>query len=86
MGGIFMATESHNYRVTDTQGYPVYWWCNFFVPDFNKLLYLLCSQGDVFYSDTTLLGAQGSNRIGDVMPRIQMMTEWILFHLQSMYE
>ena len=33
-----------SYRVTDTQGYPVYGWVKFFVPDFNKLPYSLGSQ------------------------------------------
>ena len=32
--------------MTDTQGYSVYRWVKFFVPDFNKLPYLLRSQGD----------------------------------------
>ena len=36
--------QSH--RVTDTQGYSVYGWVKFFVPDFNKLPYSLCSQRD----------------------------------------
>ena len=39
-------TESQSYRVTDTQGYSVYGWVKFFVPDFNKLPYSLRSQGD----------------------------------------
>ena len=30
-------TELQKYRVTDTQGYSVYEWVKFFVPDFNKL-------------------------------------------------
>ena len=35
-----------SYRVTDTQGYSVYGWVKFFVPDFNKLPLSLCSQVD----------------------------------------
>ena len=34
------------HRVTDTQGYSVYGWVKFFVPDYNKLHYALCLQGD----------------------------------------
>ena len=45
IGGLF-ATESQSHRVTDTQGYSVYGWVKFFVPDFNKLPYSLRSQGD----------------------------------------
>ena len=33
-------------RVTDTQGYSVYGWVKFFVPDFIKLPYSLRLQGD----------------------------------------
>ena len=44
----YRVTESQNYRVTDTQGYSEYEWVKFFVPDFNKLPYLLHSQGDNF--------------------------------------
>ena len=32
--------------MTDTQGYSVYGWVKFFVPDFNKLPYSLPLQGD----------------------------------------
>ena len=39
-------TESQSDRVTDTQGYSVYGWVKFFVPDFNKLPYSLRSLGD----------------------------------------
>ena len=39
-------TELQSHQVTDTQGYSVYGWVKFFVPGFNKLPYLLCSQGD----------------------------------------
>ena len=35
-----------SYRVTDAQGYSVYRWVKFFVPDFKKLLYSLRSQRD----------------------------------------
>ena len=45
IGGL-LATELQSDRVTDTQGYSVYGWVKFFVPDFNKLPYLLRSQGD----------------------------------------
>ena len=41
---IFKILQS--YSLTDTQGYPVYGRVKFFVPDFNKLAYLLCLQGD----------------------------------------
>ena len=41
-----LATELQSYRVTDIQGYPVYVWVKFFVPDFNKLPYSPRSQGD----------------------------------------
>ena len=39
-------TEWQSHRVTDTQGYSVYGWVKFFVPDFNKLPFSLRSQGD----------------------------------------
>ena len=39
-------TELLSHRVTDTQGYSVYGWVKFVVPDFKKLPYLLCSQWD----------------------------------------
>ena len=45
IGGL-LAKELQSHRVTDTQGYSVYGWVKFFVPDFNKLPYSLCSQGD----------------------------------------
>ena len=43
MGVIFMKKFD---RVTDTQGYSVYGWVKFVVPDFNKLPYSLRLQGD----------------------------------------
>ena len=56
IGGL-LATKSQSYRVTELQSHRVTEWktpkgtqygggWNFFVPDFNKLTYLLCSQGD----------------------------------------
>ena len=45
IGGL-LATEWQSHRVTDTQGYSVYRWVKFFLPDFNKLPFLLGSQGD----------------------------------------
>ena len=43
------ADVKQSHRVTDTQRYSDYKWVKFFVPDCNKLPYLLCSQGDKFY-------------------------------------
>ena len=41
IGGL-LATELQSYRVTDTQGYPIYGWLKFF-------LCLLCPQGDKLF-------------------------------------
>ena len=49
-----------------TQGYPVYGGVKFFVPDFNKLPYLLCSQGDNNKSDTWIVNV----RYTDPLPTV----------------
>ena len=45
-GFCLRVTKSQSDRVTDTQGYSVYGWATFFVPYFNTLPFLLCSQGN----------------------------------------